>query len=133
MSFEVNDRQRELKQIFTEMEAKGMKGLDLSDNEMAKSHGRYLVGGRKQVQHERLFQFFFPERPGALRRFLTALPSGWNVSLFHYRNYGADVGKVLVGIQVPPEEESQFMAFLSNLKFPYRDETTNPIYAQFLR
>ena len=109
---------------------------DLTTNEMAKAHARYLAGGRApHVQNEQLFRFEFPERPGALHSFLTELSQGWNVSLFHYRNQGGDMGRVLVGLQVKPEDKEQFAAFLTNLKalgYTYHDETQNPIYHQFL-
>ncbi|KAJ3403071.1 hypothetical protein HDV05_008079, partial [Chytridiales sp. JEL 0842] len=103
---------------------------------MAKAHARYLVGGRHAVPHERLYRFSFPERPGALNHFLSTLRSPlyeWNVSLFHYRNYGGDVGKVMVGIQVPPESAEAFAVFLGELRYPYVDETENPVFQQFLR
>ncbi|ORX77071.1 threonine dehydratase I [Basidiobolus meristosporus CBS 931.73] len=132
-SFTVVNRKQELSQIFGELESMGMKGQDISDNEMAKTHARYLIGGRSGVENERLYRFEFPERPGALKQFLTGLKSGWNVSLFHYRNFGADTGRVLVGIQVPPPEAEQFQEFLNNLKYPYVDESENPVYKQFLR
>ncbi|KAJ3123311.1 hypothetical protein HK101_006365, partial [Irineochytrium annulatum] len=100
---------------------------------MAKNHARFLVGGRSTVPDERLFRFSFPERPGALRHFLLCLRSphhDWNVSLFHYRNYGGDVGKVMVGIQVPPETNEAFGRFLGELKYPYVEETENEVYQQ---
>ncbi|KAI8837556.1 tryptophan synthase beta subunit-like PLP-dependent enzyme [Chytridium lagenaria] len=136
MSFQVEDRAAEIKSIFAELEGLGMVAMDASTNEMAKAHARYLVGGRKEVANERLFRFSFPERPGALNHFLSTLRSphyDWNVSLFHYRNYGGDVGKVMVGIQVPTETESAFELFLGELRYPFVEETNNPIYQQFLR
>jgi threonine dehydratase len=110
----------------------GLKTLDLSDNEMAKLHVRHMVGGRAHAEHELLYRFEFPERPGALLKFLNAMRSDWNISLFHYRNHGADYGRVLVGIQVPPREMGEFRAFLSGLGYPYSDETGNPAYRLFL-
>ncbi|KAI8920922.1 threonine ammonia-lyase [Powellomyces hirtus] len=134
MSFTVDDRETELKEIFVALEAKGMRALDASRNEMAKDHARHLVGGRESVPNERLFRFAFPERPGALRHFLSTLRHPlWNVSLFHYRNYGGDVSRVLAGIQVPPETATVFEQFLTELKYPYVEETGNAVYQQFLR
>ncbi|KAI9090471.1 tryptophan synthase beta subunit-like PLP-dependent enzyme [Phlyctochytrium arcticum] len=134
MSFMVNDRETEMADIFQQLQGKGMRVMDASRDEVAKAHARYLVGGRKDVPHERLFRFSFPERPGALSHFLSSLrhPS-WNVSLFHYRNYGGDVSKVLAGIQVPPDTTQDFEVFLTELKFPFVEETNNPVYQQFLR
>jgi threonine dehydratase len=111
----------------------GLTTLDLSDNEMAKLHARHMVGGRAPfARNELLYRFEFPERPGALMRFLEAMRGGWNISLFHYRNQGADHGRVLVGIQVPRQEMSDFRGFLRKLGYPYADETRNPAYKLFL-
>ena len=110
----------------------GLKTLDLSDNEMAKTHVRHMVGGRAPAKDELLYRFEFPERPGALMRFLDSMRGGWNISLFHYRNHGADYGRVLVGMQVPRNEMKQFRAFLAKLGYPYADETRNPAYRLFL-
>jgi threonine dehydratase len=111
----------------------GLTTLDLSDNEMAKLHARHMVGGRAPfAKNELLYRFEFPERPGALMRFLEAMRGGWNISLFHYRNQGADYGRVLVGIQVPRQEMSDFRGFLRKLGYPYADETRNPAYKLFL-
>lgn len=108
----------------------------MSSNEMAKAHARYLAGGRApHVKHEQLFRFEFPERPGALHAFLTDLSKGWNVSLFHYRNQGGDIGRVLVGLQVEPAEQEEFNKWLQHLTergYVYFAETTNPVYYQFL-
>jgi threonine dehydratase len=107
--------------------------LDLTDDEMAKLHIRHMVGGHApQVTDELLFRFEFPERPGALMRFLENMASGWNISLFHYRNHGADYGRVLVGMQVPAKEMKDFHAFLKNLGYAHWDETGNPAYKLFL-
>jgi threonine dehydratase len=106
--------------------------LDLSDNEMAKLHVRHMVGGRAGAENELLYRFEFPERPGALMKFLSSLRSDWNISLFHYRNHGADYGRVLVGIQVPRREMGEFRVFLKRLGYPYADETRNPAYRLFL-
>ena len=107
--------------------------LDLTDNEMAKLHIRHLVGGRApQVDNEVLYRFEFPERPGALLRFLTSMSHAWNISLFHYRNHGADYGRVLVGIQVPPGDRGVFQEFLDGLGYRYWNESRNPAYKLFL-
>src|SRR3954465_3416736 len=110
----------------------GLKTLDLSENEMAKWHVRHMVGGRAPAKNELLYRFEFPERPGALGRFLNSMRSDWNISLFHYRNHGADYGRVLVGMQVPRAEMRQFRTFLRDLGYPHADETRNPAYRLFL-
>ena len=111
----------------------GLKTLDFSDNEMAKSHVRHLVGGHAPgIADEILYRFEFPERPGALVKFLDSMRHGWNISLFHYRNHGADYGRVLVGMQVPSRDKRAFRAFLARLGYPYSDETRNPAYRMFL-
>jgi threonine dehydratase len=100
---------------------------------MAKLHVRHLVGGHSaRADNELLYRFEFPERPGALMRFLSSMRSDWNISLFHYRNHGADYGRVLVGMQVPPREMRAFRAFLLKLGYPYADESRNPAYRLFL-
>ena len=111
----------------------GLPVTDMTDNEVAKLHVRYMVGGRvAHLADEQVFRFQFPERPGALLRFLEGLNDDWNISLFHYRNHGADYGRVLVGIQVPPEGRADFIAHIEAIGFPYWDETENPAYRQFL-
>jgi len=119
----------------------GLKTLDLSDNEMAKLHVRHLVGGHapaasgraaRDVPYELLYRFEFPERPGALMKFLESMRTDWNISLFHYRNHGADYGRVLVGMQVPEKEMPAFRRFLAELGYPYVDESRNPAYRLFL-
>ena len=100
---------------------------------MAKLHVRHLVGGRAPAAHdERLLRFEFPERPGALLNFLDHLRSDWNISLFHYRNHGADYGRVLAGIQVPKKDDAKFRRFLKELGYRHQDETQNPAYRLFL-
>jgi len=107
--------------------------LDLTDDEMAKLHIRHMVGGRApEVTDELLYRFEFPERPGALMKFLESMSRGWNISLFHYRNHGADYGRVLVGMQVPRREMQAFRGFLKNLGYQYWDESKNPAYKLFL-
>lgn len=123
----------ELREILAALTADGMSAIDISHDEVSKSHMRYLVGGKTDVQNERIFRFEFPERPGALRKFLVGLQSEWNVSLFHYRNHGADVGKVLVGIQVQPSQYAQFDRFLQDLRYTYHEETYNPVIQRFMK
>jgi threonine dehydratase len=123
----------EIAPLLARLRAEGLAAEDLSDNEMAKLHVRHLVGGRAPaVTNERIFRFEFPERPGALLRFLDHMSRGWNISLFHYRNHGADYGRVLAGIQVPPEDHAAFQAFLEGLGYPFVDEGDNPAYRLFL-
>ena len=111
----------------------GLKALDLTHDEMAKLHVRHLVGGRASgLTNEVLYRFEFPERPGALMRFLEQMGGRWNISLFHYRNAGADYGRVLVGLQVPPAEQKTFKEFLKRLGYPWTEETKNPAYRLFL-
>ncbi len=112
----------------------GFEALDLTHDELAKEHLRHLVGGRSALaQDERLMRFTFPERPGALLKFLSLMQPTWNISLFHYRNQGADYGRILVGMQVPPEDTAAFEAFLETLGYPYVEETLNPAYRLFLQ
>ena len=111
----------------------GFPFADLSDNEMAKLHVRHMVGGSAaQIEDERIFRFEFPERPGALLDFLTAIGTDWNISLFHYRNHGSDYGRILAGIQVPDEESKELEAHLADLGYAYSEESDNPAYAMFL-
>ena len=112
----------------------GFGALDLTHDELAKEHLRHLVGGHSALaQDERLLRFVFPERPGALLKFLSLMQPTWNISLFHYRNQGADYGRILVGLQVPPEDADAFAAFLATLGYPYVEETLNPAYRLFLQ
>ena len=132
VGIEVQGR-NETARIVRNLRRHGLTTLDLSDNEMAKLHTRHMVGGRAPfAKNELLYRFEFPERPGALMRFLEAMRGGWNISLFHYRNQGADHGRVLVGIQVPRQEMPEFRSFLRKLGYPYADETRNPAYKLFL-
>ncbi|CAL1707270.1 unnamed protein product [Somion occarium] len=130
---ETTSRAKEVSEVLSALQSLGMKGFDISDDEMAKSHARYMIGGRRNVPHERVFRFEFPERPGALRKFLEGIQTEWNISLFHYRNHGADLGKVLAGIQVPPEQSNKFNEFLQRLGYPYVEETDNEVYKRYLR
>ncbi len=112
----------------------GFDTLNLTDNELAKQHVRHMVGGRSELaKDEQLYRFVFPERPGALMKFLTSLHPEWNISLFHYRNQGADYGRILVGIQVPRGDRKALREFLDTLGYPFVDETDNPVYRLFLR
>jgi threonine dehydratase len=124
---------REKREIIDLLTGNGLAVTDMTDNEVAKLHVRYMVGGRVSgLSHEVVFRFEFPERPGALLKFLEGLNDSWNISLFHYRNHGADYGRVLVGVQVPPETRRDFYAHIDAIGFPYWDETENPAYRQFL-
>ena len=111
----------------------GFKTLDLTDDELTKLHLRHMVGGRSPLAHHELFyRFEFPERPGALMKFVGSMSPNWNISVFHYRNNGADYGRIVVGIQVPPDEMEQWQAFLDTLGYQYWDESNNPAYKLFL-
>ncbi len=119
--------------VIKSIAAAGFAVRDMTDNEMAKLHVRYMVGGHAQgLTDERLYRFEFPERPGALLRFLEAIGSAWNISLFHYRNHGSDHGRVLAGIQVPPATRQDFLLHLAELQYEYTEETDNPAYKIFL-
>ncbi len=123
----------EIEKLAVNFRKKGFPTLDLTSNEMAKTHLRYMVGGRSALaNHEMLFRFEFPERPGALMKFLGAMSPDWNISLFHYRNQGDDYGRILVGIQVPPADKKAFKDFLDGLGYPYWNESENPAYRLFL-
>jgi threonine dehydratase len=127
-------RRDEADRIARHFERHKFKTVNLTDDELAKEHVRHMVGGHTELaQDERLFRFVFPERPGALMRFLAALHPNWNISLFHYRNQGADHGRILVGIQVPTREDRAFRDFLRTLAYPHVEETHNPVYRLFLR
>ena len=120
--------------IARNFERHGFATVNLTDDELAKEHVRHMVGGHSELaRDERLFRFVFPERPGALMRFLSSMHPGWNISLFHYRNQGADYGRILVGIQVPQADERAFESFLETLAYPCVEETANPVYRLFLR
>jgi threonine dehydratase len=110
----------------------GYAVVDMTDNEMAKLHVRYMIGGQSKLPDEHLFRFEFPERPGALLRFLEAVGTRWNISLFHYRNHGADTGRVLAGVEVAPGEREDLRLHLEELRYPYVEETANPAYGIFL-
>ena len=112
----------------------GFDALDLTHDELAKEHIRHMVGGHSTLaQGERLLRFVFPERPGALLKFLSQMRPGWNITLFHYRNQGADYGRILVGLQVPASDNPAFKSFLATLGYPWVEETANPAYRLFLQ
>ncbi len=120
--------------IATNLHKHGFEALDLTHDELAQEHIRHMVGGHSALaQDERLLRFEFPERPGALMKFLSLMRPGWNISLFHYRNHGADYGHILVGLQVPPADTAAFAKFLTALGYPYVEETQNPAYRLFLQ
>ncbi len=119
--------------LLAELRQLGYDVLDISANETAKLHVRYMVGGRTaSLQDEVILRFEFPERPGALLKFLDEVASNWNITLFHYRNHGADYGRVLAGLQVPVADRVRFNERLATLGYPYEDETANPVYQMFL-
>jgi len=124
---------REKEALLRQVADAGYRAFDMSDDEMAKLHVRYMVGGHAHgLADERLFRFEFPERPGALLRFLEAIGMHWNISLFHYRNHGSDYGRVLAGVQVPAANAGQFAQHLAELSYAYTEETDNPAYRMFL-
>ncbi|MDP1887397.1 threonine ammonia-lyase, biosynthetic, partial [Polaromonas sp.] len=124
----------ESSKIAAQFSRHGFKALDLTHDELAKEHIRHMVGGHSELSKgERLLRFVFPERPGALMKFLSLLRPGWNITLFHYRNQGADYGRILVGLQVPKADNKAFKAFLDTLGYPHVEETDNPVYRLFLQ
>ncbi len=126
-----NKKQR--KEITDLIKSQGLPVVDLSENEVAKLHIRHMVGGKNSaVTNERIIRFQFPERPGALMKFLSSLNPRWNISLFHYRSHSSDVGRVLSGIQVPDQDQAEFNAFLERLGYEYFDETQNEACQLFL-
>ena len=130
---QLSEGDEEKQRIIDVLREHGYPVIDMSDNEMAKLHVRYMVGGHAPGLHdELLYRFQFPERPGALLKFLTGMAQGWNISLFHYRNHGSDHGRVLVGIQVPETERAKFMQYIRELGYPFCEETENPVYRLFL-
>jgi len=131
LSIQRRDEADRIQRLFIKQ---GFPTANLTDDELAKEHVRHMVGGRSELaRQERLFRFQFPERPGALMRFLAAMHPGWNISLFHYRNQGADYGRILVGIQVPAGDEVAFDDFLRSLAYPCTEETHNPLVGLFLK
>ncbi|MBT8422949.1 MAG: threonine ammonia-lyase, biosynthetic, partial [Gammaproteobacteria bacterium] len=133
VGLELRGGAEEQAEIHAQLKGAGYAAEDISDNELAKLHVRYMVGGTPQkIDNERVFRFQFPERPGALLKFLNAVGQRWNISLFHYRNHGADYGRVLAGIQVPDADAAEFEEHLAALGYPHREETDNPAYQLFL-
>jgi threonine dehydratase len=133
LGFALSEGHAERESVVRALREAGYTVTDMTDNEMAKLHVRYMVGGHvRGIQNEVLYRFEFPERPGALLRFLRAVGSRWNISLFHYRNHGSDHGRVLAGLQVSPSERADFRQPLNELHFPYADESANPAYRMFL-
>ncbi len=127
------ENRTDAKKLAESFEACGFKTLDISDDELTKLHLRHMVGGRSHLaDHELFYRFEFPERPGALMKFVASMSPHWNISVFHYRNNGADYGRIVVGIQVPPDEMNQWQAFLDTLGYRYWDESQNPAYQLFL-
>jgi threonine dehydratase len=123
----------EREELLQSISAAGFAARDMTDNEMAKLHVRYMVGGQpRDLADERLYRFEFPERPGALLKFLQAIGTTWNISLFHYRNHGSDYGRVLAGIQVSAETRTDFLLHLNELHYAYTEETDNAAYKIFL-
>lgn len=142
VSFSVQDKEAELNAIMEEMNdsGHGYDVIDISEDELAKTHGRYLIGGKfpadadKKMSKERLFRFEFPERPGALMKFLQSLKPDWDITLFHYRNHGNDVGKVLCGFVLPENtSDDDFQTFLKDLGYEFVHETDNVVYKKFLQ
>ncbi len=132
VGIEVKNR-KEKNDIIATFENNHYRTIDLSDDELGKLHIRYMVGGKSAfAENEWLYRFEFPERPGALMRFLSSMAPSWNISLFHYRNHGADYGRVLVGLQVPQQDRIAFEQFLSTIGYPYWNESDNPVYKLFL-
>jgi threonine dehydratase len=130
---ELRHGHEERQELIEKLKSLGYPLADLTDNELAKLHVRHMVGGPStDIDNEKLFRFEFPERPGALLDFLNAVGTDWNISLFHYRNHGSDHGRILAGIQVPPDEEDKLEAHLSKLGYAHWEESDNPAYAMFL-
>ncbi|MCL1886749.1 MAG: threonine ammonia-lyase, biosynthetic [Betaproteobacteria bacterium] len=132
VGMEVQNRD-EISRIVKNFERHHFRTIDLTGDELSKLHIRYMVGGKSLLaKNELLYRFEFPERPGALMRFLSCMQPNWNISLFHYRNHGADYGRILVGLQIPKNEMKTFREFLTNTGYPFQNETDNPVYKLFL-
>ncbi|WP_441241534.1 threonine ammonia-lyase, biosynthetic [Tardiphaga sp. 768_D3_N2_1] len=134
VGLKLNDARLEKASLIAQLQHLGYKVLDISADETAKLHIRYMVGGRAppELQGEVILRFEFPERPGALLKFLDQLEPAWNITLFHYRNHGADYGRILVGLQIPVDDRPKMVKRLDSLGYPYEDETSNPVYRMFL-
>jgi threonine dehydratase len=132
VGIEISKGDEERAELIARLIEKDFKVVDMTDNETAKQHIRFMVGGRAPgLQHERLVRFEFPERPGALLDFLSGLGKRWNITLFHYRNHGAAYGRVLMGVQIPPADRDDFDRSLDSLAYPHWEETDNPAYRLF--
>jgi threonine dehydratase len=133
VGFSISQGKAERDSVIRQLKETGFVVTDMTDSEVAKLHVRYMVGGHARgITDEVLYRFEFPERPGALMKFLQAIGTHWNISLFHYRNHGSDYGRVLAGIQVPQIERTAFLQHLNDLHYPYTEETNNPAYRMFL-
>ena len=128
----LSGRRSEREAVMDDLRRAGFDVVDMTDNEMAKLHVRFMVGGRASMPDERLFRFEFPERPGALSRFLERVGGRWNISLFHYRNHGAAFGRVLAGMEISERDAEAFEAFLEELGYPVVEESTNSAAGLFL-
>ncbi|EEB05802.1 threonine ammonia-lyase [Schizosaccharomyces japonicus yFS275] len=133
MSFNVKNRSVELPEVIRQISENGMAAEDISENELAKMHARYLIGGKAFVPNERIYRFEFPERPGALCKFLSTLKSQFSMSLFHYRNQGGDIASVLVGVQVTDDKRALIEDIFNSLGYVWVEETQNPVYQRYLR
>ncbi len=129
---QISKGKTEKQALFQQLRHYGYQLIDMSDNETAKLHVRYMIGGYAKLSNEHLYRFEFPERPGALLQFLSTIGNEWNISLFHYRNHGAAHGRILMGIQVEQNQLEKLHRFLTKLNYPYKEETDNPAYRQFL-
>ncbi|MCH8117682.1 MAG: threonine ammonia-lyase, biosynthetic, partial [Proteobacteria bacterium] len=133
LGIRLEEGEDERQQILKLLQDEGYSVIDLTDDEMAKVHIRYMVGGRAHgAADEHIYRFQFPERPGALLQFLNKMKNRWNISLFHYRNHGSDYGRILAGIDVPASETAQLDAHLAALGYAYWEESNNPAYVMFL-
>ena len=131
---QVRDRDSERQLLIDNLRDKGYQPIDMTDDDVAKMHVRFMVGGHAGgVINERLLRCEFPERPGALLRFLSHIGGRWSITLFHYRNHGAAYGRVLMGLQVPPAESEAFETMMRELDMRFEDETSNPAYRLFLK
>ncbi len=133
VGIQLNQGYEEKNEVIRQLRDKKYPVIDMTDNEMAKLHARYMVGGHAgKVENEYVYRFEFPERPGALLDFLACIGQRWNISLFHYRNHGAAYGRILVGVQLPPEDKKEFQSFLDTLGYDFWEESENPVYHLFL-
>ena len=128
IAFETEQRSADVKRVIEALKDVNIEALDMSDNEIAKSHGRFLIGGQASSFPERFFRLRFPERPGIFGRFIKKVQGKWNFTLLHYRNLGGDVGRIMIAIEVDPKESAnEFTRFLEESGFPFAEETDNPV------